>query len=138
MARSFDEEYYDRVREYQKTEPYQKALRKRKVWIEPLFGEAKQWHRMERLRLRMLERTNCEVLIVATGQNIKRLLTFGPRGPRKLAQAAALRPPGSPLLDLDRRRYRTRHRLFMQHRGVFQQAARNHTFLPVTALHLRV
>jgi hypothetical protein len=32
----------------------------------------------------MLERVNCEALIVATGQNIKRLITFGSRGPRKL------------------------------------------------------
>lgn len=122
VARSFDEEYYDRVREYQKTEPYQKALRKRKVWIEPLFGEAKQWHRMERLRLRMLERVNCEVLIVTSGQNIKRLLTFERRGPRSLAQAAALRPPERPLLYLDHRKHRVRRQSFTQHRGVFQQA----------------
>ncbi|MGI8911845.1 MAG: transposase [Rubrobacteraceae bacterium] len=122
VARSFDEEYYDRVREYQGTEPYQKALCKRKVWIKPLFGEAKQWHGMERMRLRMLERVNCEVLIVATGQNIKRLLTFGSRGPRDLAQAAALRPPERPLLHFDHHIRRNRFCSFMWQRGVFQQA----------------
>ena len=93
LHRRVEEHYLDLVRTYHETEPYKKAMRKRKVWIEPLFGEAKQWHGMERMRLRMLERVNCEVLIIASGQNIKRLLTFGSRGPRKLAQAAALRPP---------------------------------------------
>ncbi len=123
VARSFDEEYYDRVREYQKTEPYLKALRKRKVWIEPLFGEAKQWHGLERMRLRMLERGNCEVLVVASGQNVKRLLTFGRRGPRKPAQAAALRPSERPLHPLNGHRHRIPRRAFTRYRGVFQQAA---------------
>jgi hypothetical protein len=26
------------------TEPYLKALRKRSVWVEPLFAEGKDWH----------------------------------------------------------------------------------------------
>src|SRR3712207_8984304 len=32
-------------------------------------------------------------LLIAAGQNVKRLLTFGERGPRREAQAAALRQP---------------------------------------------
>jgi hypothetical protein len=36
---------------------------------------------------------NAEAMVIAAGQNIKRLLTFSGRGPRKLAQAQALRPP---------------------------------------------
>jgi hypothetical protein len=36
---------------------------------------------------------NIEALLIASGQNVKRLLTFGGRRPKKLAQAAALRPP---------------------------------------------
>ena len=35
MQRSFDADYLDRVRGYHETEAYQKAMRKRKVWIEP-------------------------------------------------------------------------------------------------------
>ena len=31
---------------YRQTEAYKKALRKRQVWVEPLFGEGKQWHGM--------------------------------------------------------------------------------------------
>ncbi|HVI79257.1 MAG TPA: IS1182 family transposase [Candidatus Acidoferrum sp.] len=87
------EGYLDRVRSYAGTHPYEKALRKRKVWIEPLFGEAKDWHGMRRFRLRRLERVNIEALLIASGQNVKRLLTFGGHRPKKLAQAAALRPP---------------------------------------------
>jgi hypothetical protein len=36
LCRSVDEGYLDRVRAYQPTEPYKKALRKRSVWVEPL------------------------------------------------------------------------------------------------------
>jgi transposase len=74
LCRSVDEEYLDRVRAYQPTEPYKKALRKRSVWVEPLFAEGKQWHGMRRLRLRELKRVNCEALMRAAGQNLKRLL----------------------------------------------------------------
>ena len=91
--RSFDEELLERVRSYRGTRPYEKALRKSKVWVEPMFGEAKQWHGMRRFRLRTLRRVNAEALLIATGQNIKRLLTFSGMGPRKMAQVEALRPP---------------------------------------------
>jgi hypothetical protein len=46
--RSFDEELLERVRAYRESAPYEKALRKRKVWVEPMFGEAKEWHGMRR------------------------------------------------------------------------------------------
>jgi hypothetical protein len=55
--------------------PTQKALRKRSVWVEPLFAEVKQWHGMRRFRLRLLWRVNCEALLIAAGQNLKRLLS---------------------------------------------------------------
>ncbi len=87
------EEYLDRARNYVGTHPYQKALRKRQVWIEPLFAEAKDWHGMRKFRLRRLEKVNIEALLIASGQNVKRLLAFGGRRPKKLAQAAALRTP---------------------------------------------
>jgi uncharacterized Zn-finger protein len=36
---------------------------------------------------------NAEALLIGAGQNIKRLLAFGERGPRRPAQVAALRQP---------------------------------------------
>jgi len=42
--------------------------------VEPLFAEGKDWHGMRRLRLRELKRVNCEALMRAAGQNLKRLL----------------------------------------------------------------
>jgi hypothetical protein len=75
VSRRFDEDDLDRVRAYQGTEPYEKALRKRQVWVEPLFAEAKQWHGLERFRLRGLSKVNTEALLIATGQNLKRLLS---------------------------------------------------------------
>jgi hypothetical protein len=93
LYRPFEEDFYDRVRGYRGTHPYEKALRKRQVWVEPLFGEAKDWHGMRRFRLRRLEKVNIEALLIASGQNIKRLLAFGGHKPKKQVQAAALRPP---------------------------------------------
>ena len=93
LMRSFDEELLERVKAYRGTTPYEKALRKRRVWVEPMFGEAKEWHGMRRFRLRTLWRVNAEAMVTAAGQNIKRLLTFSGRRPRKLAQVEALRPP---------------------------------------------
>jgi transposase len=93
VSRSLDEEYLERVRAYRDTKPYRKALRKRAVWVEPLFGEAKEWHDFRRFRLRRLEKVNSEALMMACGQNVKRLLAFGTRSPRRPAQVAALRRP---------------------------------------------
>ena len=49
-------------------------MRKRKVWVEPLFAEAKDWHGLRRFRLRRLRRVNIEALRTAARQNLKRLL----------------------------------------------------------------
>ncbi len=75
VSRNYDEEYIDRVRAYQETDAFQKARRKRSVWVEPLFAEAKDWHGLRRFRLRRLWRVNCEALRIAAGQNLKRLLS---------------------------------------------------------------
>jgi transposase len=91
LRRSFEEGYLERVRSYRDTEAYRKAIRKRAVWVEPLFGEAKDWHGLRRFRLRRLEKVNAEALLTAAGQNVKRLLAFGERGPRRPVQVAALR-----------------------------------------------
>lgn len=76
ITRHFDEQYLDRVRAFHQTEAYQKAMRKRKVWMEHLFAEAKDWHGMRRFRLRRLWRVNSEALLIAAGQNLERLLCF--------------------------------------------------------------
>ncbi len=47
----------------------------------------------EVLRLRRLEKVNAEALMIASGQNVKRLVAFETRGPRRPAQVATLRGP---------------------------------------------
>jgi transposase len=74
IHRSLYEAYLDRVRGYHATEAYQKAMRKRQVWVEPLFAEAKEWHGLRRLRLRGLMNANIQGLLIGAGQNLKRLL----------------------------------------------------------------
>ena len=76
IFRSFYREYIERVRGYHQTEEYQKAMRKRGHWVEPLFGEAKDFHRLRRFRLRGLLKVSIEGVMIAAGQNIKRLLKY--------------------------------------------------------------
>jgi transposase len=112
------EKYVDLVRAYRGTESYEKALRKRGVWVEPLFGEAKEWHRMVRFRLRMLEKVNIEALMIATGQNVKRLVSSHGRGPKSVAQAAVLRLPEAP-------RFYSEGHVRRYHRGVLRRRKRH-------------
>jgi len=87
LQRSFDAEYLERVQAYHETPGYQKAMRKRSVWVEPLFGEAKQWHGLRQFRWRGLANVNMEGLLVAAGENRERGVVatgwgrrHGPRG----------------------------------------------------------
>ncbi len=98
LCRSVDEQYLDRVRGYHATEPYKKALRKRQVWVEPLFAEGKDWHGMRRFRLRRLWRVNCEALMRAGGQNLKRLLKKRGWGRRPYPAEALHAPLFGPFL----------------------------------------
>ncbi|MDP9373722.1 MAG: IS1182 family transposase [Chloroflexota bacterium] len=82
VSRHVDEAYVERVRAYHGTAPYERARRKRQVWVEPLFAEAKDWHGLRRFRLRGLEKVNAEALVTTTGQNLKRLLSQGGWGRR--------------------------------------------------------
>jgi hypothetical protein len=74
VERSFHADYLERVRSYAETPAYQKAMRKRSVWIEPLFAAAKGWHGLRLFRLRGLMNVNSEALLVASGQNLNRWL----------------------------------------------------------------
>jgi transposase len=93
ISRSYHQEYLDRVAAYQKTPAYQKAMRKRQVWIEPKFAESKLWHHGRRFRWRGIQKVNIEALLRATGQNLKQWLKkrtkFAPLPPSK-AQALAV------------------------------------------------
>jgi Transposase DDE domain len=122
VLRHRDERYVDRVKSYRGTFAYEKALRKRRVWVEPLFGEAKDWHGMRRFRLRRSEKVSIEALLIASGQNIKRLVASRERGPRKLAQAEALRPPDP--MSRCRSHLSDRSPLHIPNRAVFQQAGK--------------
>jgi Transposase DDE domain len=64
-------------------------MSKRSVRVEPLFAEGKDWHGMRRFRLRQLWRVNCEALVRAAGQNLKRLLKQRGWGRRPWPEGAA-------------------------------------------------
>jgi transposase len=95
VGRSFHAAYFDRVRAYHQTAAYQKAMRKRAVWVEPLFGEAKDWHGLRRFRLRGLQKVNIEGLRIAAGQNLKRYLAAKGWGRRQAPCGSLVARPGS-------------------------------------------
>jgi transposase len=96
VKRSFDEPYVERVRGYHATEAYQKAMRKRQVWVEPLFAEAKEWHGLRRFRLRGLANVNIEGLLIAAGQNLKRFLAASGWGQRNAPCGSLVALPWEP------------------------------------------
>jgi transposase len=98
VSRHYDEDFRDRVRAYQQTAAYHKARRKRGVWVEPLFGEAKDWHGLRRCRLRRLWRVNVQVLWTASGHNLKRLLARRGWGRRPFPAAPGLHMESVPAL----------------------------------------
>jgi hypothetical protein len=44
------------------------------MWFEPLFGEPKDFHCLKRFQLRGLHKVNIEGVMIAVGQNLKRLI----------------------------------------------------------------
>ena len=90
LRRSWFQEELDRVKGYWDTAAYAKAMRKRQVWVEPMFAEAKEWHHLWRFRLRRLEKVNIEALLTAAGQNLKRLLNQRKRRPRPEGEASTM------------------------------------------------
>jgi Transposase DDE domain len=96
IQRSNYENYLEKVRGYHATEAYKKAIRKRQVWVEPLFAEAKEWHGLRRLRLRELLNANMQGLLIAAGQNLKRLLVATGWGRRHAPCGSLLALPMEP------------------------------------------
>ena len=91
LSHSIFKPYLDRVQAYPKLAAYQKAMRKRQVWVEPKFAEVKEWHQGARFRLRGLRKVNMEALLKASGQNIKQLLKASKEMPP--ANLSLLLPP---------------------------------------------
>jgi hypothetical protein len=58
--------------------------------VEPLFAEAKQWHHLNKFRLRGRKNVNMKGLLIAAGQNLKRLLQATGWGRQMPGGAAAV------------------------------------------------
>ena len=71
-------------------------MRKRQVWVEPLFAEAKEWHGLRRFRLRGLIMANIQGLLIAAGQNLKRWLAATSWGRRRAPCGSLLALPRAP------------------------------------------
>jgi hypothetical protein len=89
IRRTIHAKYLDRVRSYHETPAFEEAMRKRRVWVGPLCGEAKQWHGLQKSRLRGLLNVNMAGVFIAAGQNVKRWLQTKGWGRRTFPGAAA-------------------------------------------------
>jgi hypothetical protein len=96
IQRSIYEHYLEKVRGYHATEANKKAIRKRQVWVEPMFAEAMEWHGLRRLRLRGLLNANIQGLLIAADQNLKRFLAASGWGRRHAPCGSLLAVPGEP------------------------------------------
>ena len=81
-------------RGYRGTFAYEKALRKRRVWVEPLFARPRT-RRSAQIRLRGSEKVNIEALLIASGKNIKRLVAARDTWPAKAGTGRGPAPTGS-------------------------------------------
>jgi hypothetical protein len=107
IHRAVSAAYLEKVRGYHQTAAYRKARRKRQVWVEPLCAAAKQWHGLSRPRLRGLMNATIQGLLIAAGQNLKRLLAARGRGRRHAPCGSLGARPAPPLgLVLDPARSR--------------------------------
>ena len=96
IHRSFFADYLERVKGYQQTFARPESPAQASGVGRTAFGEGKQWHGMRRFRLRRLWRVNCEALVIATGQNLKRLLQQRGWGRRPFpSEAVAMIPPAN-------------------------------------------
>jgi transposase len=91
VYRSCHAELLDRVRGYHDTPAFEKAMWKRSIWLEGLFAEAKQWHGLQKFRVRGLTNVNIQGLLIAAGQNLKRWFQATGWG-RKSFPGAAIAP----------------------------------------------
>ncbi len=85
MQRDVNQDARDYTQELMQTEAYEASAGERKK-IETLFGEVKHVLGLTRLRLRGLSGARDEFLLVATVQNLKRLIRHaGPAPPIPMA-----------------------------------------------------
>ena len=89
VLRHRDERYVDRLKSYRGIFAYEKALRKRRVWVEPSFGKAKDWNGLRRFRLRRLEKVNIEALPITSGTEHKEVGSGSRAGSAGSSQGSA-------------------------------------------------
>ncbi len=102
IYRPFHAELLERVKAHHHRPAFGRAMRKRSVWVEPLFAEAKQWHGLTRFRLRGLHNVNIQGLLVASGQNLKRYLAARGWG-RRSGPTGSFGFPAQPSVPLSNR-----------------------------------
>jgi transposase len=111
VFRANDQGVRERVIRYLKTRQARASIRRRKAWIETVFGDGKERRGLRRARFRGRDRVRIQAWMIATAQNIRQLARCTGTGPVSGAGACdtahpapLLSPParaGVPLAHLD-------------------------------------
>lgn len=91
LFRANDQGVRERVLRHLNTPRAKAALRRRKVWIETVFGDGKERRGLRRARQRGLDRVRIQAYLIAMAQNIRQLAQARKRGP--VEGVAALEKP---------------------------------------------
>ena len=110
----------ERAEAYLRTFPARQSIRRRKAWIETIFGDGKQRRGLRRARCRGLDPMRIQAWMTATAQNVRQLaLRTGTRptdGAAALEQTRCARPP---------RRQQARNRALRPSMGRVRQQSRS-------------
>ena len=86
LARDADEAIRDRIRALAGTDAFKRSRDERKK-VEMAVAQMKRIFKLDRFRLRGLNRARDEILLTATAQNLRKLARYAPRPPPSLNPA---------------------------------------------------
>jgi transposase len=88
VSRPDDDGLRERTAAYLRTGPARRLIRRRKAWVETVFGDGKERRGLRRARCRGLDNVRIQALLTATAQNIRQLALRRPAGPVRSAISA--------------------------------------------------
>lgn len=92
LFRANDQGVRERVVRYLATSEAKRSLRRRKAWIETIFGDGKERRGLRRAHFRGIDRVRIQAWLTATAQNIRQLARCTAKGPSQGVMALKITP----------------------------------------------
>src|SRR5207249_4604426 len=81
LFRANDQGVRERARHHLATPRAKASIRRRKAWVETIFGDGKERRGLRRARLRGLDRVRIQAYVIAIAQNVRQLAQSRATGP---------------------------------------------------------